>query len=225
MNFLQLVQQAHLECGMSGSTPSQVQGQTGQIGRLINWVNAAWQDIQTAHQDWDWLRKSTSVTTVAGQGIYLPADFGLSDFGRWDQDTMRNYVTSSGTNSEVFMTPITYDEWRDTYLFNANRNVHTRPLHVAISPAKGLCLGPLPDSGYTVTADYYAAPTDLVQNADTPALPTQFHWAIIYRAMMSYGMFEAAPEVYQRGELEFSKLMRRMTADRLPEMQVPGALA
>ena len=42
---------------------------------------------------------------------------------------------------------------------------------------------------------------------------------------MSYGAYESAPEVYQRGDLEFGKLMRRMTADRIPETTWAGALA
>jgi hypothetical protein len=48
--------------------------------------------------------------------------------------------------------------------------------------------------------------------------------AIVYRAMMFYGGYEAASEVYQRGEQEFVKLMRRMTADRLPEVSFAGTL-
>jgi len=64
----------------------------------------------------------------------------------------------------------------------------------------------------------------MTADADIPALPAQFQMAIIYRAMMSYGAYEAAPEVYQRGELEFGKLMRRMTADRIPETIWGGAL-
>jgi hypothetical protein len=43
--------------------------------------------------------------------------------------------------------------------------------------------------------------------------------------MMSYGGFESATEVYQRGEIEFSKLMKRLDADRLPQILLSGPLA
>jgi hypothetical protein len=49
--------------------------------------------------------------------------------------------------------------------------------------------------------------------------------AIVYRAMMSYGAYEAAAEVYQRGEAEFNRMIRRVLADRLPEISAGSALA
>ena len=120
---------------------------------------------------------------------------------------------------------IDYDQWRDAYLLGANRNVRTRPWAFAVSPAKAICLGPVPADGYTITCDYFAAPSDMTLDADIPALPKQFHMAIIYRAMMSYGAYQSAQEVYQRGELEFNKLMMRMDRDRLPQLVTPGAMA
>jgi hypothetical protein len=38
---------------------------------------------------------------------------------------------------------------------------------------------------------------------------------IVYRTMMFYGGYEAAPEVYQRGETEFKRLMNRLEIDQL----------
>ena len=176
------------------------------------------------------MRSSASFTTVAAQSSY-PLGTGtgtvgvsVATFGMWDRDTFRNYVTSVGTNSEVFMDFIHYDTWRDSYMYGAMRNTTTRPLQMSISPAKAIVLGPPPTAGYTITGDYFTAPLEMTLDADTPSLPAQYHMAIVYRAMMSYGGYESAPEVYQRGETEFSKLMRRMTADRLPETTWGGAL-
>ena len=230
MTFLELCQRMRQECGISGTGPSTVVSQTGNLKRIVDWVNTAWIDIQTTHQDWDWMRASASFPTVASQAMYeLGTGTGtvgvsVATFGRWDRDTFRNYVTSVGTNSEVFMGFVHYDTWRDSYMYGAQRSTTTRPIDMSISPTKGIALGPPPTAGYTITGDYFSAPLDMTLDADVPALPAQFHMAIIYRAMMSYGAYEAAPEVYQRGELEFGKLMRRMTADRVPETIWGGAL-
>lgn len=230
MTFLELCQRMRQECGISGTGPSTVVSQTGNLKRIVDWVNTAWIDIQTTHQDWDWMRASASFPTVAAQAVYeLGTGSGTvgvtaATFGRWDRDTFRNYVTSTGTNSEVFMGFIHYDTWRDSYMYGAQRSTTTRPIDMSISPTKAIALGPPPTTGYTITGDYFYAPLDMTLDADVPALPAQFHMAIIYRAMMSYGAYEAAPEVYQRGELEFGKLMRRMTADRVPETIWGGAL-
>jgi hypothetical protein len=230
MNFLALCQRLRQECGISGSGPATVVSQTGNLKRIVDWTNTAWMDIQTTHQDWDWMRTSASFTTVTSQATYAlgtgTGQVGVSTatFGKWARDTFRNYVTSVGTRSEVFMDYIHYDTWRDSYMYGALRNTTTRPLQMTIAPDKSVCLGPPPIAGYTITGDYFTAPYEMSADADIPSLPTQFHMAIIYRAMMAYGAYESAPEVYQRGELEFGKLMRRMTADRVPESTWGGAL-
>lgn len=312
MNFLQLCQRAVVECGVSGyaaNSPTTTVSQTGQLARVINWVNSAWVDIQSIHQDWQWMRYSCAFPTVTGQTLYTTAQCNTTDFGMWARDTYRNYanpvvtmtiaspcvatltshglsngdrvnfftsgtlptgvtqsqayyvltatantftfsqtlngapVNSSGTQngvqtmtsgntttfigmaSEIFMEYLEYESWRNLYLYGNLRYTQTRPIELTISPNKSLGLGPVPMSGYTAIGDYYKAPTELASDSETPALPTQFHMAIVYRAMMFYGAYEGAPDVYQRGELEFKKILQRMEIDRLPETLFCGPLA
>lgn len=309
MNFLALFQRLKTECGVSGSTPTTVVSQTGEYGRLVNWVNTAWMDIQMMRRDWDWMRRTATFPTVTGQPIYTASQIGLTDFGYWARDTFRNYanptatfsiaspcvmtlqshnlavgdtiipfttgalptgltagvtyyvksspsadtatlsstpggsaintsgaqsgthtissnnvLTFTGLRSEIFMSYVDYEFWRDGYEYGALRQTQTRPTVVTITPTDGIGLGPFPISGYTVLGDYYSVPSEMSANTDTPALPTQYHMAIVYRAMMSYGAFEAASEVYQRGEAEFNRMMRRVAADRLPEITAGPSL-
>lgn len=233
MNYLGLVQRLWLESGASGTSPgpSTVVSPTGEDLRLVTWVNAAWQDIQTAHTDWDWMRSSASFPTVASTSVYTlgaaaagTVGVTVATFGAWARHTGRTYLTSVGTNDEQELGYIPYDLWRDAYLIGSLRSTNTRPTEISISPAKALCLAPTL-AGYTVTMDYFTAPVDLALDADIPSLPAQFHMAIVWKALMMYGAYESATEVYDRGELEFGKLMTRMTADRLPEMTHAGALA
>jgi hypothetical protein len=234
VNHLQLVQRLWLESGASGTSPgpSTVVSQTGEYARLVTWTNAAWLDIQNAHTDWDWMRSAAPFTTVAGTSEYtLGSGAGTvgvtaANHGMWARHTGRIYLTATGTDDEQHLDWIPYDAWRNGYLFGAQRSVNTRPSVMTISPAKSICVPPTL-AGYTVTCDYFTAPVDLdaADDSDTPALPAAFHMAIVYRALMMYGAYESAPEVYDRGEMEFGKLMRRMTADRLPEMGFAGALA
>ena len=100
------------------------------------------------------------------------------------------------------------------------------PVVVTETPDTSLGLGPTPGPvGYTVTGDYFAEPSEMVLATDVPVMPAKHHMIIVYRAMMYYGGFESAPEVYQRGEAEFNKLRRRMERDRMPMIGVAGALA
>lgn len=224
-NFLEITQRVRQECGISGVGPTTVVAQTGELQRIVDWVNDAWIDVQMAHQDWQWLRKSASFITIAGTPTYTPVAAGVTDFGMWARDTFRNYLTSTGVNSEISMDYMPYEAWRDTYQINANRSVQTRPIVISIAPDKSICLGPYPAAGYTITGDYYSVPSRMSLDADVPTLPSQFRLAIVNKALMYYGSYESAPEVYARGEAEFSKIMARMNLDRLPEVGFAGALA
>jgi hypothetical protein len=227
MTFLQLVQRLSQYCGIPGTGPSTTVGQTGEAGRLVNWTNDAWRDIQTAHQDWDWMRTTATWPTTQAQYAYTPTQAGITSgtFGMWAPYTFRCYETASGTNSEMFLDWLPYDVWRNTYLFGALRQSYARPTQMAIAPDKSVVLGPIPLSGFSITGDYFTAPLDMSADADVPALPTQYQMAIVYRAMMFYGTYEAAQEVYANGEREFAKLMARINADRLPQVMLTGALA
>lgn len=232
MNFLQLTQRLWLEAGALGTSPgpSTVVAATGENARLVTWTNAAWVDIQNAHTDWSWMRSSASFTTVASTSTYtLGTGAGTvgvlaAAHGAWARNTGRIYLTATGTDDEQTLKYIPYDLWRDAYLIGSLRSTNTRPSVVSISPAKGLSLPPTL-AGYTVTMDYFTAPVELALDADTPLMPASFHLAIVWKALMMCGAYESATEVYDRGETEFGKLMKRMTADRLPEISHAGPLA
>lgn len=237
MDFLQLCQRAVLECGVSGSLTTTV-GQVGSLGRIVNWINAAWEELQTEHDDWEWMRSSNllgagvSFATVAGQASY-PLGTGagtvgvtFANFGKWDRYAFRNYTTSVGFSNEMFLDFIDYDVWRNGYMLGAMREVQTRPVAVAIGPDKSVCLGPPPNALYTVTGDYFVAPTQMAQDTDVPTgLPNQFHVAIVYGAMRMYAAYESAPEVYNRGEKGYGDLLRELEARQLPEIEFGTALA
>lgn len=215
MTFLELVERAARECGLSGDGPATVIGQAGMYARMVRWVNTALNDIETAHSDWGWMYKPFSFATVAGQAEYTPVEAGILDHENWDLKGVRNHVTSIGKISEIQMGDIDYEDWREAYDFGANRSIRTRPDCFAISPTQSIALGPYPDGLYTVTGRYYRIAQVLVNNTDIPLMPANYHMMIVYKAMMYYGGFMSAPDAYDRGELEFGKLMRRLENQRL----------
>lgn len=215
-------------------------GQVANLQRLVNWIGSAWEEIQTKHDDWDFMRSSNilgagaSWVPASGQASSPlgtgPGTCGIDPtvFGKWDRDTFRSWVTASGSaalGGEMFLDWIPFDSWRDGYMLGAMRAVTTRPVAFAIGPDKSICLGPPPNGLYTITADYWFAPTVMEDDADVPlGLPAQFHMAIVYKAMQMYAGYEAAPEVFQRGETEYNNLMAPLEAKYLPEVGFAGAL-
>ena len=225
MTYLELCQKLCQKVGI-GNTLSTVTGQTGELARVTSWIDEAYLDIQTAHQDWDWMRTSASWTTTGGQSTYTTAQCGIAagTFGMWDVFTFRNYITSSGVTSEYLMQCIGYDVWRDRYKFGAIQTVQTRPIEAAVAPDKSVCLGPFPSDGYTITCDYFTAPVSMVNDSDVPTLPAQFHMAIVYKAMEYYALYQSAPEVLQDAQMQFFKYMARLRKDRTPMPKFAGAL-
>jgi hypothetical protein len=238
MNFLQLGQDLALECGVSG-TLTTMAGQIGSLGRIVSWVNKAWLELQTEHDDWDWMRSSSLTgggvifNTVSGQSVYPlgigPGTVGLDPalFAKWDRGTFRNYTTAAGFQNEIYMDDIPYDVWRNSYMYGAMRVVQTRPIAIAISPTnKALCIGPPSNGQYTITGDYFVMPSVMVNDIDVPfGIPLQFHRLITYIAMQMYGSYEAAPEVTQRGMQGEMKLRAQLEVTHTPEMTFGGALA
>ncbi len=237
MNYLDLGQRLASECGVSGTLLTMA-GQTGSLGRIVNWTAQAWAELQTLHDDWEWLRSSNllgsgmSFTTVAGTASY-PLGTGSGTcgvtaalFGKWDRDTFRCYTTSAGFSNETDLDNIRYDKWRNSYMLGAMRNGQTRPVAVAVGPDKSICLGPPPNALYTITGDYFLAPSAMSLDTDTPTgLPAQFHMLIVYMAMEYYAAYESAPEVLERAMSGSARLRGQLEQTYAPELVMAGALA
>ena len=221
--YLQLVNKLKDESGSKAADLTTAIGLTGESRLLANWINSAWIDIQGQHRDWGWMRLAVSFATVNGQATYTPAQAGVTNFGMWDRYSFRNYLTATGIRAEVFMHYMPYDRWRDIYQFSSNRTSYSQSYDITITPEKALGLGPVPLVGYTITGYCYTSPTEMTLDADIPALPVQYHMAIVYRALMFYGANEAAVEVYNHGRTEFNRIMSRIEADYGPEIELGAA--
>ena len=242
MTYLQLCQSLATECGLSAGssfagTLSTVNGQIGSLQRVVGWIAAAWNDIQTERTDWEFMRSSNlqgggvSFVPTAGQA-FIPFGVGagtvgllFDNFGAWVPDSIRSYTTAVGTNDEIEMSQISYESWRDGYMLGALRSVRSRPFVVAVAPDKSLCIGPPSNGLYTVTADYFMSPAILAADTDVPrGLPVRYHMMIVYAAMRKYGLYESAPEVFQRGDLEYKRLRGPFLTQYLPSIAFSGAL-
>lgn len=236
MTRLELVQRLAQEAGIEA--PTATTSQTGESLRLVNWIDQAWSEVQSKRQDWRWMRASNilgsgvSFTTTSGTSYYTlgtgPGTVGVAadNFTAWVKDSFRNYTTTVGFTNEIFMDPIHFDEWRNSYMYGAMRNVRTRPVAVAIGPNNEVCVGPPPTSDYTITGDYYMAPSAMASDSATPTgLPKQFHMVIVYLALIYYARYESAPEVLDAGQSNYVNLMRRLEAVQAQSVHAGGPLA
>lgn len=223
MDFLRLCQRTVEKCAISGSMVS-VSGRSGEMLRVVNWVNEAWHDIQLAQAGWDWMRYEFTLTTIAGQQGYTPAEASLTSFSRWHTDTLRIYKTDLGLADDKFIVELDYKSFRDTYMLGVQ--LPGAPTVFAVKPrGSSLLFGAVPDGVYTVYGEYQKAPHYLVENTDTPDMPDEYHMAIVHAARMKYAAYENAPEVMMEASRDFDRLMGNLAMTQIEEVGLGGPLA
>lgn len=221
MNYLQLVNRARQECGVSGTDLTTLQtGLTLEGKRFATWIADAWNDLQTEKPDWQWMRKPFTFSTTASTVHYARADI-VPDCADWKIDSFRAYTDSVGHDDEQILPPMSWEVWRNVYEFGTMRDMTGRPVAFAVEPDKSISLGPTPDTVYDVNGEYWRLPTDLSADADDPAatgndFPERFHMLLVYDAMIRYAEYEAAAEVLQRGNSGYRRMRNRLMSAYLP---------
>lgn len=221
--FLTLCQDLRREAGISGSGPTSVVSQSGENARIVNWVNAAWRDIQRKHQEWLWMRAEYSFATTPDDYDYSAAEAGIaSRFRRWELNAARVYQTSLGVSDQVPLIYMPYEYFRDIYL--TGTQTAGRPVCFTVGPGLKLLIGPKPNASYTISGEYYRGVQTLAVDADIPELPEDFHDMIWQGALIKYAFYESAPEVLGSAKGAYRQLMFQLEQNQLPDMIWPEPL-
>lgn len=221
MNYLQLAQAVKRESGLSGGGPTSVVTATGDDARIFQWVNWAWRDIQLMHETWLWRRGSAlGEATLATMPHDLASPgFNLTDFGQWKPENTEYrasaWRTAHGQQSEMPIRFMRWDDFRASFI----QGVHQAgPVQFwSVDPSGVLSLGPTPDAAHMVRADYIRDVVDMTADTDTPAMPTRFHSLIVWRALTEYGGYDAASEVFQRADRNYTMAMPALLQSQLPQ--------
>jgi len=224
MTFLEMAQLLRQECSVSGDGPSAVTSQSGEYGRLINWIQQAHEEIQNAHYDWKFLWNSGSFDTIAAQALYdltSDADMGgvgakIDDFAQFVRYTQgdwhnQNKVLIDGDHLDE----LPWSEYRAAEYPTASG----KPYLYMVRPDNKILFYPTPDAVYDISFEYYRTGLVLAAASDSPLMPPRFHRAVVNRAMMYYGNYESADEVYKGGMEAYGLVMVQLEADQLPDRQ------
>ena len=219
MNFLQLAQRVYQEGGISGEIVS-VQNQNGEPQRVVNWVASAYNEILNDQgMVWNFLHPTAVVKLEVGKGEYTFDELNLAQGVQWDTRSMRVAVADNLAD-ETFLLHMGFPQFRDYWLFSSRRTVQSRPLNASVDFSTHLRIAPLPDQPYNLVLEYQIMPEPLVDNEDVPVIPDRFQMAIVWKALRHYGMYEAAPEVVSRADLEYRALIQHIYNDQSPEVIV-----
>lgn len=228
--YLQLCKDLRQETVDSGTGPSTVLGQVGELARYCKWIADAWTELQTERDDFRWMRKSFTVNTVAADGEYAYTDCtdtvslaAISRFSRWYKKCFKCYLSSTGVGGEYPLVWMDWERFRRLYRYGTQNN--GQPAHVSVDPTDKFCLGPKPDAVYVVSGDYQIGPQILSADGDIPEMPTKFHNLIMYEAMAKYGGHRVAVEAMVRANAEGGRLRNALELEQLPAFGYGGPLA
>ncbi len=219
MTYLELCVRLREESGITGAGPTQVTDQTGQLLRIVNWVQQAWIEIQLMRPNWNFMHSEFTFDTIADTRDYLAADYSITDMKLWDENSFIAYETAIGESSQFPLIHLPYGTWRDTYRVGMNERVSDKPVYMTILPTNKIRFEPAPDTIYTVEGDYKRSTQRFVADADVPTnLPDDFHMLIVWQALKNYAFYENASEVLEEAEVNFDNLLFRLELEQLPEM-------
>lgn len=163
-------------------------------------------------------------SSVWSEAPYAAGNIDLEDFAAFRSDSFRIYLASGNRSDETFLGEYDYNTFRDVFLYGTQLTSYGRPHVVTQTQHDSLRLFHPPNDIYTVTGEYYKTPALLTLDDDDILLPRRFEMLPVYAAMMSYAVYEAAPEVYQRAEIGYNKLMNRMRMAEGPQISIGGSL-
>ncbi len=222
MNFLQLCQRTRQEAGISGTGPTTVASQTGELGKVVDWVLTAYEDIQDESKAWRFLRFDFSFPMIAASSTYLPSAVALAEHAKWKSDSLRCYLTATGVSDEQFLVECDWDTFRNDRLLGTIQA--GRPSEFAIRPDESLVFWPTPDAIYTAVGEYWKRPQTMTVNADEPLFDRTFHMAIVWKAVMYYATDQGAAELYATSEREYKRVLRKLKRKYLPTFTLGGPL-
>lgn len=224
MTFLELCQRLRSEAGIAGSGPSSTINQQNELGRLVNWVQDAYVDIQEKHDQWGFLRSEFTLPLTSGTSHYSSTLVGA--VSAWKapshHDGFRCYLGT--TDDEQWLNFIPYDDFKGLRLRGANRTVTGRPQDYSVSPTLELIVWPTPDDSYLIDGEYFKQASRFVNDADSPVFD-DYHMAIVWNALMKYASYSAEPSLYAHAQKEYGRLINKLELKYLPTISLGGAMA
>lgn len=211
MNFLQLVQRTHTECGISGRPPGSVAGQSGLNLRLVQWVADAWEDLQREHEEWAFRWGRQPITFQAGVSHYTPADLGLQAGDR----ILHLYRDGQ---------PLPVLEWEASRLIGLRGRLDGQPpgqlATLVRQPDGRFLVYPTPDVDQTLDSEYRRAVSVLTDNLDTPSMPADYHLFLVWEAVLQFAIDHADDDLRQRASHKAERLWHKLASDQLPDLEL-----
>lgn len=233
MTFLTLCQDAARDCDLAGGSavPTDVTTQTGELQRIVKFVENQWVQLQARHQDWRFMRSPFTFDTTISDGEYEYTDIKdgisattISRFSRWRVNDPDNpatcFLTATGVGVEYRLIYLNWNAFKNSYLIGTQ--VDSQPVYITVDPRDNLHLGPVPSAVYTIEGTYQKSPQIMTADGDVPDFSGQDHHEQIIKwlAMKQYALSESDDSILFWAEMEYNRMVRTLETEQLPVMEI-----
>ena len=216
MNYLALCQETVREAGIAGSLTTVV-GQTGMLGKVVKWVDEAWNTIQLDRPNWLFMQEEFLFNTVVSQRDYTAAGAGISDLRYWDTSSFLMFETALDANDQGDLKFMEFRKWYGNYRNQMDVRDNARPQIITKLANNSVRFEPVPDKVYTVEGLYRRSSQVFSANADVPTnLPDDLHRIISWNAVILFANDQNAPDLLDKADDALQPLWNRLLIEQLP---------
>jgi hypothetical protein len=184
---------------------------TGYQATLVNIVANAWVDIQNLRSEWDFLKDNVTLATTIGKSEYT-----ISDIFTTLESNVGKYRGILGPDQER-LRHITHDRYVLDDISNEDSGTIVK---YAVHPTtQSLWFNP-PDTSTNLDIHYWKKPQVLSVNTDVPLCPTEFHYAIVYQALVDLGIFMGNSDLYTGYGVKASSLVGDLLRHQNPSKSI-----
>jgi hypothetical protein len=229
--------------------PSTLLGVTGQYLELFNWVQMAYRDIQNDQPQWRWRTKQGVLSLANAQNVYTVSQITAqtggavvapgTDLGDYEDIDPLHFIDDNsyglvydstiGVGNETYCHYFPYQDWRGW----KDRNVLPvgKPTYFTKRPDSSLEFSPVPNiatfvfvTDYKTKLDSFPASAANLPTSQSDAysplyLPTQYHEAIVWKALMYWATQRMNGAKYEVAKREYDRIMNKMYVQYLPEIR------
>jgi len=212
--FLELCKDVRAQAGVSGTGPSGVTGQTGIYADVVRWVEEAYNEIQTMHENWNFLHNQYSLPLPAyTQEVTMPTE-GVRVIAK---DTFIHQDQTGALERVVY---VPYSVWKLTDRFVLEAPGTETPTHITQLPNNSLKLSAIQEYDCFINFEGYREPHVMKENLDIPIFAPQYHDLIQFKALMKYASFYNATETYNANKEAFNLDIKKMQFSELPRENI-----
>lgn len=207
--FISLCKAVRAQASISGDGPTSVTAQTGIYADVVRWVEESYNEIQTLHENWNFLYAAVSFTLQSGQQTF-PA-LATDNIRQIAKDS---FLRQFQLGDKERLTYVPWHKFKNGYKYLSSDT--GKPEVVTELPNGDLYFYPIPDEDYTIHYEGYSRPDVMDDSLDEPIFAAQYHDLIKLLALMKYGEYYNSQEVYKSAQANYNLLLPKMKFSELP---------